>query len=71
MQKHARYEGFTLTTEEFLNTIQKFKKKGTIRQYARTVANEIQTVVYILEIEGDLVHQMRLDYSDLTFENAT
>lgn len=51
---NAIYEGHTLTSKQLLEIIQQFKKKGTIRQYARGIADEIQTVASILEIEGDL-----------------
>jgi len=67
---NANYEGYTLTSKQLLEIIQQFKKKGTIRQYARGIANEIQKVASILEIEGDLAHQMRLDYPDLSIEDA-
>lgn len=67
---NVNYEGYTLTSKQLLEIIQQFKKKGTIRQYARGIANEIQKVASILEIEGDLAHQMRLDYPDLSIEDA-
>jgi hypothetical protein len=67
---NAIYEGHTLTSKQLLEIIQQFKKKGTIRQYARGIADEIQTVASILEIEGDLAHQMKLDYPDLSIEDS-
>ncbi len=67
---NANYESHSLTTKQLLEAIQQVKKRGTIRQYARGVADEIQTVARVLEIEGDLAHQMKLDHPSLSLEDA-
>lgn len=67
---NANYESYLLTTKQLLEAIQQVKKRGTIRQYARGVADEIQTVAKVLEIEGDLAHQMRLDHPSMSLEDS-
>lgn len=66
----AEFEGYRLTSKQLLEVIQQFKKNGTIRQYARGIANQVHEVADSLELEGDLAQQMRLDHPDLSLGDA-
>lgn len=64
------YKKYTLQASKLLEAIKTFKTNGTIRQYARGMADIIATVALELEIEGDLANQMRLQKPDITTEEA-
>ena len=66
----AKFENYTLTSKQLLEVIKQFKKNGTIRQYARGVANQVHEVADSLELEGDLAQQMRLEHPDLSLKDA-
>jgi len=44
--------------------------KATARQFARAMKSHIQKFAQILEVEGDLARQMRLDFPSLSLEDA-
>jgi len=44
--------------------------KGTTRQFARGMAQEIYEAATILGEEGDLARQMRMDYPNMTIEET-
>lgn len=48
----------------------KKKKNYTVRQFCRTMGDEIAEFAAIMELEGDLTQKMRLDVSDLSPEDA-
>lgn len=60
----------TLSAQELSNYIKKEQANGTIRQFARAIADEIAEVSLTLDIEGDLANQMRYDHPDITPEEA-
>jgi hypothetical protein len=64
------FEEKTLTAQELTTQIRKVQENGTIRQLARTMADDIAAVSTKLGIEGDLANQMRYDYPDLSHEEA-
>lgn len=66
----VEFEGYTLTSKQLLEVIQQFKKKGTVRQYARGIADQVHEVADNLEIEGDLAQQMKLDHPDLSLKDS-
>lgn len=53
--------GYTLSAADFQKFCRKKTSGGTARQFARTMANEIAKFAAILDEEGDLARQMRLD----------
>ena len=65
-----------LASSELLECINKAttetRKKNTytIRQFCRTMANEIAEFASVMSLEGDLTQKMRLDISDLSLEDA-
>jgi hypothetical protein len=60
----------SLTAQELINIIKSHEKSGTIRQLARSLADEIYEVAIALRIEGDLASQMKYDHPELPFEDA-
>ena len=66
----VEYNKYTLHATKLLEAIKKFKTNGTIRQYARTMADVVTTVALELKIEGDLANQIRLHKPELTIEEA-
>jgi len=60
----------SLTAQELINIIKLHEKSGTIRQLARSLADEIYELATALKIDGDLASQMRYDYPELSFEDA-
>lgn len=55
-----------LTAVEFQKICQEFGGRGTARQFARTLCNEIHRIAEIFGIEGDLARQMLLDVPTMT-----
>lgn len=64
------YNQHSLDAKTLNDIIKKHQKNGTIRQLARSLANDIAEVAITLNIEGDLANQMRMDYPDLTDVDA-
>lgn len=64
----------TLSSKELLEAIEKAsegtKKHYTIRQFCRTMADEIVNFSIIMNLEGDLIQKMRLDVSEISPEEA-
>jgi hypothetical protein len=61
--------GLTLSSNEFHSCIIEFEKNGTIRQFARTMADDVIEFARAMEEEGDLAKQIKLQYSDLNIED--
>lgn len=55
-----------LNSNELQQIITDVEKNATIRQFARTMANDIAEFAIIMEEEGDLAKQMRINHSDLS-----
>ena len=66
----VEYNKYTLHATKLLEAIKKFKTNGTIRQYARAMADIVATVALELKIEGDLANQIRLHKPEITIEEA-
>lgn len=66
----VEYKKHTLQATKLLEAIKKFKTNGTVRQYARAMADIVATVALELEIEGDLANQIRLQKPEITTEEA-
>lgn len=62
--------GINLNSNEFNNIINQIQKGTTIRQFCRTMADEIAMVALAIEENGDLTKQMILDHPELTLEDA-
>lgn len=69
---NATYElnGKTLNANELQNIIHRIDKSATIRQFCRAMANDIADIAMIIEEEGDLAKQMKIQHSDLSMEEA-
>lgn len=65
-----KHENITLSSGELQNTISQIKKNATIRQFARSIANDIAKTALLLGIEGDLSNQMRYEYPNLSKNEA-
>lgn len=63
----------SLSTNELMdvivNTMEK-NKKCTIRQFCRTMANDIADIALIMNIEGDLAKKMRKEIPNISEEEA-
>jgi hypothetical protein len=64
------FNGKTLNAQELQNIVTSLSNKGTNRQLARALSNEIAEVALAANIEGDLANQMRYDHPDLTTTEA-
>jgi hypothetical protein len=64
------YEGLTLNAQELQSIVTSISSKGTNRQLARSLSNEIAHISLAMNIEGDLANQMRYDHPDLTTTEA-
>jgi hypothetical protein len=64
------YASITLSAEDLNNAIKKETSNGTIRQFARTMCNTIYDFAQRLNEPGDLSRQMRIEYPDMTMEEA-
>lgn len=60
--------GKSLSSSELHIIIEEIEKKGTIRQFARTMANDIANFAIIMEEEGDLAKQIKLQHPNLSNE---
>jgi hypothetical protein len=60
----------SLNAQELQNIVSSVSKKGTNRQLARTLCNEIAQVALAANVEGDLANQMRYDHPDLSTTEA-
>lgn len=61
--------GLTLNSNELHSCIIEVEKNGTIRQFARTMADDIVEFAKVMEEEGDLAKQIKLQYSDLKIDD--
>jgi hypothetical protein len=64
------YGEYTLNSKYLLDLINKYRKNSTIRQLARSLADEIAEIAINLDMEGDLANQMRMDHPEITPEQA-
>jgi len=62
--------GFSLNANEFANIIGQTVKGGTIRQFCRTMADEIAMTAQAIEENGDLAKQMILEHPELNNDDA-
>lgn len=60
----------TLNAQELQAAVSSVSNKGTNRQLARALCNEIYQVALAANIEGDLANQMRYYHPDLTTTEA-
>jgi len=69
---NTNYEisGITLNANEFSNAISSTMKNATIRQFCRTMADEIAMTAQAIEESGDLAKQMILEHPELNNEDA-
>lgn len=61
-------DGKTLSSNELHGFIEEIAKKATIRQFARTMADDIAMFAQNMEEEGDLAKQIKLQHSDLSID---
>ena len=62
------YNNKTLTAQELQQAIHKIQKNTTIRQFAKTIADDIAKIALLLEMEGDLSNQIKYEYPNLPLE---
>lgn len=60
----------TLSASELLQIIHKEKKEGTNRQFFRCIRDRIVEIALVIEEEGDLAGQLRLDLPTASLEEA-
>lgn len=60
----------TLSASELLQIIHKEKREGTNRQFFRCIRDRIVEIAMVIEEEGDLAGQLRLDLPSASLEEA-
>lgn len=57
---------FSISSSDLHKAIASVEKQGTIRQFARTMADDIYEFAVIMQEEGDLAKQIKLQITDLS-----